>query len=274
MRLSADEQRFLGFAGVFESEFLHQERDELRVARADPGAGLEGRLGAASPAARHALRNEPRPLLRRDRRWRSGFRRVGQAVCGSCAGSRSAAAAPRCSTRSVGRCCAIGCGWPVSSPRRTAEWERAAAAAAAWNARACAAAGPRALRLAALRRDGTARITVTRRNILGVVVPESATVEGGGPAEDASSGGAAVRLAAEAHAEALSAAAAVAALRAAHEAIEAELARTVRRLRAIEHRWLPAHEAELHRLELALEESELADIVGARWAVGRNLGRG
>lgn len=155
-----------------------------------------------------------------------------------------------------------------------AEWERAAAAAAAWNARACAAAGPRALRLAALRRDGTARITVTRRNLLGVVVPESATVEGGGPAEDASSGGAAVRLAAEAHAEALSAAAAVAALRAAHEAIEAELARTVRRLRAIEHRWLPAHEAELHRLELAIEESELADIVGARWAVGRNLGRG
>ena len=28
--LSPDEQRFLGFAGVFESEFLHQERDELR----------------------------------------------------------------------------------------------------------------------------------------------------------------------------------------------------------------------------------------------------
>src|SRR5207344_2001180 len=45
------------------------------------------------------------------------------------------------------------------------EWERAAAAAAAWNARAWAAAGPRALRLAALRRNGTARITVARRNI-------------------------------------------------------------------------------------------------------------
>jgi vacuolar-type H+-ATPase subunit D/Vma8 len=150
-----------------------------------------------------------------------------------------------------------------------AEWERAAAAAADWNARAWAAAGPRALRLAALRRGGTATVTVTRRNILGVVVPDSAVVEGEAPTGDASAGGAAVRLAAEVHAEALSAAATVAALRSAHEAIEAELARTIRRLRAIEHRWLPTHEAELHRLELALQESELADIARARWAVGR-----
>lgn len=156
----------------------------------------------------------------------------------------------------------------------TADWERASAAAAAWNARASAAAGPRAMRLVALRQGGTATVTVTRQNVVGVVIPVSAVVEGNTPAADASTGGAAVRLAAEAHAEALFAAAAVGALGAAHEAIETELGRTVRRLRAIEHRWLPAHEAELRRLELALEESERADIAGARWAVGRHRRRG
>ncbi len=78
-----------------------------------------------------------------------------------------------------------------------------------------------------------------------------------------------MRLAAEAHAEALSSAAALGAFQAAHDAIEAELRRTVRRLRAIEHRWIPEHEAALRKLQLALDEAELADITRARWAAER-----
>jgi V/A-type H+-transporting ATPase subunit D len=150
----------------------------------------------------------------------------------------------------------------------TANWERTSRAASAWNARVSAAAGPRVIRLAALD-TGKATVTISWRNVLGVVVPVSAEVEDGGVPSVGVARGAAVALATEAHAEALSAAASLAALSAAHEAIEAELRRTIRRLRAIEQRWIPAHEAELRRLELVLEENELADIVRVRWAVSR-----
>jgi V/A-type H+-transporting ATPase subunit D len=153
-----------------------------------------------------------------------------------------------------------------------AEWERLAAAAAEWNARAAAAAGQRRLRLAALHRPAKAGISLTRRNVLGVVVPVEATVQTGGAPDFVALGGASVALAAQAHAEALSAAAAYAAARTAHEAITAELQRTARRLRAIEHRWIPAHEAALRKLELELDESELADIARTRWASERGRG--
>jgi V/A-type H+-transporting ATPase subunit D len=145
-----------------------------------------------------------------------------------------------------------------------AEWERKAAAASDWNARALTAAGPRGHRLVALHADA-ATVAVTRRNVLGVVIPVSATVDLG-PTPEA---GAVIRLSADAHAEALLAAAALAAVQAAHEAIEAELRSTVRRLRAIERRWIPEHEAALHRLQLQLDETELADIARALWAAGR-----
>jgi V/A-type H+-transporting ATPase subunit D len=145
-----------------------------------------------------------------------------------------------------------------------AEWERAASVASASNARACAAAGPRALRLAALTTP-PATVTVRRGSILGLAVPLSATVD----AEAAPEGAAAVQLAAEAHAAALSAAARLGVLQTAHLAVEAELRITIRRLRAIEHRWIPQHETALRKLELTLEEAELADIARARWAAAR-----
>jgi V/A-type H+-transporting ATPase subunit D len=147
-----------------------------------------------------------------------------------------------------------------------ADWEHAARAAAAWNARAQALAGQRRLRLAALH-SGTATVTVTWRNMLGVIVPIDARFESGGtPDFVALGGGASIALAAQAHAEALSAAAVYAATRAANEAIATELATTTVRLRAIEQRWIPDHEAALKTLELTLDENELADIARARWA--------
>jgi vacuolar-type H+-ATPase subunit D/Vma8 len=45
--------------------------------------------------------------------------------------------------------------------------------------------------------------------------------------------------------------------------------RVLRHLRAIEHRWIPEHETQLRRLELSLDEAEIADIGRARWAAGR-----
>jgi V/A-type H+-transporting ATPase subunit D len=149
------------------------------------------------------------------------------------------------------------------------DWEFAARAAAAWNARAHALAGQRRLRLDALH-SGAATVSVTWRNMLGVLVPIDARFEPGGtPDFVALGGGAGVALSAQAHTEALSAAAAYAAARAAHEAIASELAATTLRLRAIEKRWIPDHEAALKTLELTLDENELADIARARWASER-----
>ena len=51
------------------------------------------------------------------------------------------------------------------------------------------------------------------------------------------------------------------------EAIEAELAATARRQRAIERRWIPEHETELRRIALTLDEREREDIARVKWAV-------
>jgi V/A-type H+-transporting ATPase subunit D len=153
------------------------------------------------------------------------------------------------------------------------EWDARAAVAGAWNARASAIGGQRLMRLAALQRPAAAALGVRRRKVLGVVVPAEATVELGPSPDYVALGGAAVALAARAHADALAAAAAYAVARAAHDAVQAELTATTRRLRAIEHRWIPAHESALRALELALDEIELGDIMRARWAVDRSSGR-
>jgi V/A-type H+/Na+-transporting ATPase subunit D len=76
-----------------------------------------------------------------------------------------------------------------------------------------------------------------------------------------------VALTAQAHRDALAAAAAAAAARAAHDAVERELVATSRRLRAIEHRWIPEHERALRELEITLAERELEDVVRARFAL-------
>ena len=67
---------------------------------------------------------------------------------------------------------------------------------------------------------------------------------------------------------ALEAAVRHAAAQAAVRVVEAQEAATRRRLRAIEHRWLPRLEESLARVQLQLEENEHADGVLLRWASG------
>jgi V/A-type H+-transporting ATPase subunit D len=151
-----------------------------------------------------------------------------------------------------------------------AAWERQAAEAARWNDRAATIAGPRRLRLAGLHRQTRAELKIGWRNALGAVFPADATVQPGEPPDFvALGGGSSVTLAAEAHAEALKAAAAFAVARAAYEAVSAELAATTRRLRAIERRWIPEHQAALRKLELSLNQSELEDAIRVRWVLKR-----
>lgn len=150
----------------------------------------------------------------------------------------------------------------------TWDWELKARAAAEWNDRALAIAGERRLRLAALPAAGRCEVEVEWRNALGTVFPAAASVRAA-PSPDfvALGGGSVVALAAQAHRDAAVAAAGYAAARAAHEAIAAELAATARRQRAIERRWIPEHEAALHRIELALDEREREDVARVKWAV-------
>jgi V/A-type H+/Na+-transporting ATPase subunit D len=149
-----------------------------------------------------------------------------------------------------------------------AEWERRAGEAAEWNARALAIAGSRRLRLAALHHGADAEVSVEWRNAVGVRFPESASV---GRDDDFDficlGGGASVAFDAQAHARALVAAAEHAASKQALEALTAELAATTRRLRAIERRWIPEHQAALKDLELRLAEAEIEETVRARWAL-------
>ncbi len=151
----------------------------------------------------------------------------------------------------------------------TREWESKARLATEWNDRALAIAGERRLRLAASPPSGRCDVAVEWRNALGTVFPAGASVHSR-PSQDlvALGGGSVVALAARAHADAAVAAAHYAAARAAHEAIEAELAATARRQRAIERRWIPEHEAELRRIALTLDEREREDIARVKWAVG------
>ena len=149
----------------------------------------------------------------------------------------------------------------------TEAWERLARLAAQANDRALALAGDRRLRIAAAHRGRPATAEVTWKNTIGTVIPTDVRLDLPDPPDYvALGGGSAVALAAEAHRRALAAGAAHAVARAAHEAIEAELAATTRRLRAIERRWIPQHERALRRLELELAERDLEDIARARFA--------
>jgi V/A-type H+/Na+-transporting ATPase subunit D len=152
-------------------------------------------------------------------------------------------------------------------------WAECAREAAAWGDRALAVAGERRLRLAAAGVTEPCTVEVEWRNALGTALPVSATVRPAAGADlVALGGGSAVALAARAHTEAVAAAAAEAAARAAWEALREELEATTRRQRAIERRWIPEHEAELQRVELALDEREREEIARARWATRRGSG--
>ena len=152
--------------------------------------------------------------------------------------------------------------------RSSRTWERKAREAIEWNDRALAISGERRLRIAGGRAAGRGEVEVEWRNALGALFPARASVRLGlAPDFVALGGGSAIALSARAHADAVTAAADYAAARAAYEAITAELTATTRRQRAIERRWIPEHEAALHRIELELDEREREDIARVKWAV-------
>lgn len=151
----------------------------------------------------------------------------------------------------------------VADARRA--WERSAAQAERALARAAVLGGERSL---ALVRAAPAEVTVQWRSILGVTCPVDAEVVSAASAPAELGGSAALLAAAAAHRRALEAAVRLGAIAAALARIDGELRATALRRNAIQHRWIPAHEAAIAQLALALEELEREDGTRVRWVMG------
>ena len=160
--------------------------------------------------------------------------------------------------------------------KERSEWRQLADTAAELGQRALVLSGARRLRLTTFYRHGPAEVVVTSRNVLGVVVPDRVDLRLPEPVDLAPLGASMpLVLAEDAHRRALAAAAACARAEQALRLVDAELARTARRLRALEKRWIPLHERALARLALSLEEAEREDAARRRRGrANRSLGPG
>jgi V/A-type H+-transporting ATPase subunit D len=153
--------------------------------------------------------------------------------------------------------------------RAAAEWADACHEAERWLLRAALLAGRRGVAAAVPARG--AQVEVSWTVSMGVRHPSGAVVRPGEAEETAAPwSSAAVPEAARAHRTALSAAARHGAAAFAVRRIDAEVLATRRRLRALEERWLPRLRDALHRLEVGLEEEELAEGGRLRWAHGEH----
>lgn len=147
------------------------------------------------------------------------------------------------------------------------DWRALAVAADTWNARALVAGGRDELRRAASV-AGTAEARIHWASKAGVTYPSTASTDL--PPFPALAGTPALTHAADACRRALDAAVRHAATATALSLVEAELAATVRRLRAVRDRWLPQLEAQLGKLDLRLDETEREEITRLRWARPRS----
>lgn len=154
----------------------------------------------------------------------------------------------------------------LTAQRTGEEWRDRAAHARTWLLRAALLGGRRAIRLA---EDITpAEVSVSWTVVMGVRYPKDARIAGGGPGPGAAtSGTSALEQAVTAHAAALRAAAQHAVAEAAVRRIDAEVAETRRRLRAVSRHWIPLLDAALREIELDLEELERAEGLRLRWAI-------
>jgi len=150
------------------------------------------------------------------------------------------------------------------------EWNAAARAADTWLRRALVVGGAGAFELACFYSGGEPQLDISWRKTLGVVYPADADVTLPDAADISSiGGGAALAFAAAAHRRALEAAAHHAAAACALRRVRTELRATIRRLRAVERRWIPTYETALAALELALDESEREQGARVRWVLRR-----
>lgn len=118
--------------------------------------------------------------------------------------------------------------------------------------------------------DQPARIVIDWQTSMGIAYPADVDVERGRGFAPVST--AALRPVIDCAGTALDAAVRHAAASLAVRRIESELVATRRRRRAIDDRMLPSLDAQLHRLELHLDELDRAEAMRVRLAIGRRQG--
>jgi vacuolar-type H+-ATPase subunit D/Vma8 len=152
-------------------------------------------------------------------------------------------------------------------------WEQAVREGEVLLQRALLISGRRSFELASFYVPESADARLAWRRSLGARYPADVEVTlPSTPDLIAPGGSSALRYAASAYGRAVEAGVRYAAARVARDRVEAELRATNRRLRALERRWIPAHEQALTALALALDETEREDIVRARWFVELRAG--
>ena len=148
-------------------------------------------------------------------------------------------------------------------------WVAAAARAELWGRRALVLDGARRLDVLACDVPGEAALELAWSNLMGARLPAVAQLAIPGPLELSARGGsAAAVMSARAAGEATRAAVRCAIAERADIEIARELAAATRRLRALQKRWIPEHEAQLQRLELALDEAQREQSTRVRWLMG------
>lgn len=155
-------------------------------------------------------------------------------------------------------------GLRIQADHRRLAWEAACADARTWLVRAAMLGGQDVLR-AATPAD-PAEVEVTWTTAMGLRYPVDAAVTNAEPSPSVP-GNAAIPAATQAFCSARDAALRAAAADEAVRRIEAEVAVTRRRLRALDKRWLPWLQSALADLELSLEQAEQEDGTRLRRAV-------
>lgn len=152
--------------------------------------------------------------------------------------------------------------------RREGAWRAALDEATEWLERVDLTGGGRSMPVVAEIAGGEAEVRVEWRHVMGVHYPVDHRLSFPSPGPVAVlEGGAALVGAQATFRKAVEAAVAHAVAWTAVSRIQADIDRTVRRLRALELRAIPAHEEALAALELALDEKDREEAVAARWAV-------
>lgn len=149
-------------------------------------------------------------------------------------------------------------------------WRESCGRARGWILRAGLLGGERQFALTAAQLAAPFDVRVRWRSNMGVTYPAEVETAAPEPIDYASLGDtAALRFAADAFRDAAEAAVAYGAARRAHEVVSSELVVTRRRLRAIQHRWIPALTEAAHDLDLALDEVEREDTIRSKWVADR-----
>lgn len=159
----------------------------------------------------------------------------------------------------------------LQADRFDREWTAACAQARTWLLRVALVGGEDAVLGAAAQEP--ARVEVTWATTMGLGYPAGAEVVSPASTRSVPPGNAAVVPAAEAFDAALRAGVRSAAAQEAVRRVEAEIAVTRRRMRALERRWMPWLRQALAEREAALEQAEREDGVRLRRAVGVRDGR-